>query len=456
MDVTDVQINEALALLWKRKTTYQEYESYFLGDHRLGFATEKFNTAFGQLFKAFSDNLCPAVVEAAESNLRIVGFTSEGETDEQRVIAELAWTLWKTLRLGRVAEEIHNDALVLGESYLIVWPDDSGLPQVNANPPDLVAVIYDDDRPDQLIWAAKVWKPNVDKETWNVTFYWPDRAEKYTYRGSGPPTVNKLKQRILEGEPWPLFHNMGRVPVIHFRHGGRIGGHGRSLLKHMIPLQDALNKAVADMLVSMEYVALPQRWATGLEVELDPQTGKPAAPFQPGIDRVWSVAAPDARFGQFEPADLSQFIQVQEGFRLEIARVTGTPLHYLMLDDRQVPSGEALKVLQDRFIQRSADRQESFGNSWEDAMVLVLTAAGVIVPEAPMLGALWAEVAPRGEREAVETALLKRQVGVSKHKALLELGYTAEEITEMEAQNEADLNTLGEELLREFEHGGDE
>jgi len=69
----------------------------------------------------------------------------------------------------------------------------------------------------------------------------------------------------------------GRVPVFHFPNR-RVYDYGISDLADVIPIQDALNKALMDMLVAMEFGAFKQRWVTGIEYETDPVTGKPKPP----------------------------------------------------------------------------------------------------------------------------------------------------------------------------------
>ena len=56
------------------------------------------------------------------------------------------------------------------------------------------------------------------------------------------------------------------VPVVPFPNLGE-GSFGMSELRDVVPLQDALNKTLLDMLVGSESQALPQRYALGLEIE---------------------------------------------------------------------------------------------------------------------------------------------------------------------------------------------
>jgi hypothetical protein len=49
---------------------YGRAERYYAGEHDLSFATEKFQTAFGALFREFAMNLCPAIVDAVKDKLQ--------------------------------------------------------------------------------------------------------------------------------------------------------------------------------------------------------------------------------------------------------------------------------------------------------------------------------------------------------------------------------------------------
>ncbi len=240
------------------------------------------------------------------------------------------------------------------------------------------------------------------------------------------------------------------MPVFHFANNAGLGKFGKSELADVIPLQDALNKSITDMLVAMEYVALPQRWATGLEVDIDPIPGKPRVPFTPGVERIWTVGDENVRFGQFDAANLQQFLGVSNDFRAEIARVSGTPFHYLMLEQGAWPSGEAMKTAEARFLAKVQDRMASFGNSWEDVMRLALRMKGL---GEGRLSTQWKDPAPKSEKEHVDSLLVKQQLGVPQEQLWREAGYSDEDIEAMKEQAQAGAGALGENLLKSFETG---
>lgn len=439
----------AIEDLRARQLDYVAAADYYYGRHRLSFATDKFRNAFGSLLKAFADNLCAVVVDIVADRLQVVGFTCE---DGDESVGEFAALLWRANRMDRRAGEVHSESLRAGDAYMIIWPDASGVPRFYPQMAASCTVAYDVEMPGEIIKAAKLWYLSDDK-LWRLNLYYPDRIEKYGLAATQAdfPTGANFTAYKVAGEAWPLVNPWGRVPLFHFANNAPTGQLGRSELADVIPLQDALNKAVSDMLVAMEFVALPQRWVTGLDVDIDESTGRPRSPFVPGADRIWSVAAPDARFGEFSAANLVQFIAVQEAFRTEIARVSRTPLHHLMPTAAEFPSGEAMKVAEQPLLSKIKDRQVAWGNVWEDIMVLALTMTG----QSPTggLACNWVDPTPRNIQEQLQAALLKQQLGVSNAQLLRELGYTPDEIATFAAERATEGAVLGEQLLTAFDRG---
>ena len=417
-----------LEQLIKRLPLYQLYLQYYEGRHRLAYATERYRTVFGLVFRTFADNLCAKVVRAHAARMEILGFKSElGEE-----VPDQVWELWARNRMGRISQIVHREALLSGDAYLIVWPTDDGV-RFYPNRASEMSVLYNEDG--EIEQAIKFWSDPVRKRRY-LTVYTAESIMKYEApfaQGageslSGVVRLSDFVPRIVEGEPWPLpVPDVGQVPVFHFPTDSDSGELGHSVLRDIIPLQDALNKAVMDLLIAMEYVSLPQRWVAGIEVDLGPN-GEPIPPFTPGVERVWSVASPDVKFGQFEPADLSQFLGVQESLRREIARVAEIPSYYMLSEEREVPSGEAMKTAEEMFTSVIRSRQEFWGDIWEAVMELALRFMG---ERAPLLSAVWKDPVPRSEKVMAEVAVMKRELGISLVQILRELGYSPEEIEQI-------------------------
>ena len=126
-----------------------------------------------------------------------------------------------------------------------------------------------------------------------------------------------------------------------------------------------------------------------------------------------------------------------------------------------VPSGEALKTAESGLVQKAQQRIINFGNSWEDCIRMALgiqEAFGETIanPE-DSIEIIWDDVETRNEQSHLETLRVKSELGVTKKQIWREMGYSQEQIEQMEedntAQQVADTN-IGAEILRSFQ-GGD-
>ena len=112
-----------------------------------------------------------------------------------------------------------------------------------------------------------------------------------------------------------------------------------------------------------------------------------------------------------------------------MACVTGTPLHYFLQNTGGLPSGESLKKAETRFLSKVRNRHENFGQVWADAMSFALTIEGCgrdirLITE-------WEDPAPMSDREFLENILLKKQIGLSVERALIEAGYGEADVMQM-------------------------
>lgn len=416
-------IEQALKNIRSRARSYENYTAYYKGLHPLNFATDKFRNAFGRLFQEFADNLCPAVVDALCDKLIVTNFAVE---EGNETASSAAWAIWKKNRMDKRAGEVHLEAVKTGDAYAIVWANEKGEPVIYPNKASLCTVQYDEEKPGVVLWGAKCWQ-QTDKK-YRLTLYFKDRIEKYITRTTKivmPEKANDFVEYEAPNESFPLENPYGVVPIFHFGNNAGVGEFGASELVNAIPIQNALNKSVCDMMVGSEFVALPQRWATGLEIDFD-ENGKPKVPFTPGVERIWTSDSAETKFGQFDSASLDQFLKMQNEFRAEMARVTGTPLHYFLLQTGSIPSGEALKTLEKRFSAKVTDRQNSFGNIWENIASLCLQIENS--SSEAMLSTIWQDAAQSSEKEMWEILLLKQQTGIPDEQIWAEAGYGEEDI----------------------------
>ena len=128
------EIEQAIYELRANAARYARSERYYRGDHDLAFATEKFQNAFGTMFREFALNLCPAVCDAVRDKLKIVGFgtgSAGSETPKRKGQGEFsklsseARRIWDANRMQVRSGDVHKEALKNGDAYVIVWPDEN-------------------------------------------------------------------------------------------------------------------------------------------------------------------------------------------------------------------------------------------------------------------------------------------------------------------------------------------
>lgn len=442
-------IEKALKQLGENTTKYEKTERYYKGNHDLTFASAKFKNAFGALFREFALNLCPAICDALRDKLRITNFkVEEGDAN----IPEDAWKIWQDNRMGRRSGQVHKEAVKNGDAYVIVWVDPNKKVTIYPQKPSKCTVAYDEEMPGKILWGAKHWSTN-DKR-FRLNMFYADRTERYISKAkveTGIPEFKQLIDYVEDGFDASIPNPYGVVPIFHFANNADVGEFGESELVSAMPIQDALNKTVLDMLVAMEFTAYPQRYAAGIELDYD-DDGNVIPPFKSGVERIWFTENAEAKFGSFEIGDLTQFLEVKKEFRIDLASATGTPMYYLT-PSGDIPSGEALRKLETRFINKVADRQESFGETWENVMAFsLLMEKG---KKDVRLFADWEDPSPMSEKEKLSNIVIKKEIGISDEQALIEAEYGESDIARMQqekkAKADAAINSFnaGEELADE-------
>lgn len=432
----------AINALRRRGIAYRLARRYYRGDHRLSFASPRFRSAFGRLFREFSANLCEPVVDIVADRLHVIGF-EDGDGDPAAGVSDQARALWDMAEMPLVADEVHHEALITGDAYVIVWPSDDGVGvDIVAQRAEECIVRYGPTG--QPRYAAKWWW-DEDSERGRLTMYYPDRLVRAATTGRVkepaelPQSLDQYQLLAADDPDGPgiVPHAWGTVPVVHFGHKAGRGSLGVSCLQSVVPVQDALNKALLDALVGSEYVALPQRWATGVESDTEDD-------LVAGVDRLITSTSADSRMGQFPGADLPGLVTWIDSFREDICRITGTPRHLLLATAGQPPSGEALKVAEARLVARAEGCARRWGPRW--AQVVSLGLRMIQEPPDRTLLTLWAPAASRSERELAETAEVKAAAGVPWRQRMRELGYSEADILQME-------DDLEEERARAVDHG---
>jgi hypothetical protein len=399
-----------LAVLEERLRKQQDevdiYERYFVGDHPLRFATTKFKEVFGNLFGAFSDNWNELIVLASVERLEVTGFRT-GVNDEGDAAI---WRRWQENNLDNGSVLAHTEAVKTGRAYVIVNSD--GRMAVE-HPAQVVVAHMPGDRRQRLA-ALKKWIGSDGHAYANV--YLPDQVVKYRSKAAQTDPGYTLSGQTGKDAPasdgWePRIddpggrHNFGVVPVVPLYNNPGMLCDGTSDLRVSIPLTNAINKQVLDMMVASEFAAFPQRVLIGVELPKDPQTGQPLASteLRAHISRLWNLEDSSARVEQLAAADLNNYVKPIEMLIQHLAAQTRTPPHYL-LSSIVNASGDALKSAEAGLVSKVEKKILDFSDAWEEAVRLSFKATDDRAADATDLETIWADPEKKSEAEKVDAA----------------------------------------------------
>jgi hypothetical protein len=428
-------INVAMDTLGGRRHVYTNAESYYMGSHREVFA----NARWSYLFRengTYVMNFCKPVVDTVLDRLEIS--TVEATT---KAASKALGEMWEENELQIDATEIHRRALVYGECYAIVWPDEDGDVTITYNSPMTTVMIYDDENPRIKRYAAKVWEQRdaFNAKTCYMNLYYPDRIEKYKRVGE-LSLIAGTGDAAGWGAPYEVVENpFGEIPVFHFRTHRPYGTPEHAA---GIGAQDAINKLVNNHLLTVDYQGAPQRYALssgGNNAELtDFDEGEAAREnleaLKSGPGELWYLNGV-TQVGQFNPANPSVFTQPILEYIKYMASLTQTPLHYFE-SVRTFSSGEAIRTAEAPLTKKVRDRQLSFGQTWRELFKFALLIEGFDVD----VQIQWNPSESIDTADAWNIASVKRNLGVPLDIVLMEMGYDkeiAEQIAEA-AQAEKD------------------
>jgi hypothetical protein len=429
-------IIRAMDTLGARRNVHTNAESYYQGSHREVFANARWSFLFREN-GTYVLNYCKTIVDTVLDRLEIS--TVEATTKAaQKAVDEM----WEENELQIDATEIHRRALVYGECYAMVWPDDDGDVTITYNSPLTTVMVYDEENPRVKKFAAKLWEVcNVlGVKTTFLNLYYTDRIEKYSRQGE-----LSIVGAGGDGNGWSLNeiveNPFGQIPVFHFRTHRPFGTPEHAAA---IGAQDAINKLVNNHMLTVDYQGAPQRYALssgGNSAELtDFDEGEAAREnlegLKTGPGEFWYLNG-ITQVGQFNPAMPETFTNPILDYVKYMASLTQTPLHFFQ-SGTTFSSGEALRNAEAPLTKKVRERQLTFGQTWRELFKFALKIEGFDVD----VQIMWGTSESMDVSDAWNIASVKRNLGIPLDVVLMEMGYDTEIAKQLAeaAQKEKDAN----------------
>ena len=436
-----------------RAREYHEGEQRTLLTPRL---REFLNLSYEQDDDDFNLNVTRGVIEAVSERLLVAGFKCPDEASQA-----FAWQVWQNDRVYSKANEVHENTLVDGESFVIIDVDPvsqsvSFIPhkrytdaQVDGENEGCKAHYRNGDYNQPLESVSKRWVEWLGngQARQRLTVYYPDRIEKYEMRGEqftpiAPDTM------AAEGDTvWPLpwMGSDGKplgIPVAHFRNP-----QCRPEAADAESMQNAINKTLIDLLAAGDVTAFRIFVAFGFIPTTD---GKPLADdgsnamqIAPGQIVGSSKSPSDASFNAIDGAPLDSLIGALQQFVYYNAIVTRTPLSRYQFS-AQVASADTIKQQNESLLAKIALRHTLFGDAWEDALTIARRLAnqflGAGLDESAQFQIQWQDPQTRDRLQELQALQIEKDsLEVPLAMLWAKAGYRPDEIEEMMSMREAEL-----------------
>lgn len=376
------------------------------------------------------------VVDTIGERLAISGVrtTLTAEADAQ------AWALLQANRVDSDQADVHREAFIVGVSYVSVAGEGD---VVRITPETALEVTHEHALGDRRsvaaalrvgaaggLWVAELFRPD-EVVVWTAAYSSPDRSPFSGATRTRPPWD---EEPTIRGNPY------GVVPFVPFENRPTAATPGESELRELVPIMQRIQELKLAELVTAHTGVFRQKWATGLEVPRDPETGKPVEPFRSAVTRLWVSEAPETKFGTFEPTDVDQYLKAVDAEIAELAAISRVPSYYLVQAQlANPPSAESLLAAEGGLVAKCIDRMSSFGESWEQVVRLGAQAAGADeVADDVELEVIWRVPERRNPAVVADAATKLQAVGVPQSEIWAFLGYSPQAIQRMQVEAQAE------------------
>ncbi len=221
-------------------------DRYYAGTQPLGFLAPEVRAAVGDRLRPLVVNWPRVVVGAIEERLDVEGFRlgTAGETDDR------LWALWQQNALDELSQQAHEEALVHGRAYLLVWAGADGSPRVTVESARQVYVAHSPGSRERVA-ALKRWHEDGHGQ---AVVFTPSRVVRYRTTTAvpvdafGPAYPEMSATFALPASGWAVLETMpnplGVVPVVPLVNRARLlAPDGASELADVLPLADAIKQA---------------------------------------------------------------------------------------------------------------------------------------------------------------------------------------------------------------------
>lgn len=415
--------------LRKQAECFESMDAYYRGEpKRLPWMPEQAQQDLKRLIALTRANYMGLVVDSMVERMQIEGFA----VNDSDFADKATWDIWQANNMDAGSDQILLESAIGGQAYALVAPNPARAdrPLIFPEHPSQAIVAYvPGTGRRQRAAGLKVWKDEWTGKTL-ATLYLPDVLFKFeTEKALVEGTVTQPNWVPRTGEDFRQVNELGVVPLIEVPNNPRLLSGGVSEIADVIPVQDRVNKTLADRMMTQDYGAFPQKWATGFPSE--DENGNPQR-VNVGKDRMVTSEVEETRFGQWDAAPLDPYSLAKREDVKDIASRTRTPAQYLLGEMSNV-NGETLKASESGLVSKVRQRQRTAGEGFEDIARLARRAAG-LGGEDEAMETKWRNPEFRTEGEMTDALVKMSTLGVPQEALWERWGASQQEIQRWKAQ----------------------
>lgn len=423
-----------------RQESYRQYRDYYDGRQGVILTDRQRKYLHVPTDKEFSANYMHIVVDSVVTRLSVSGFSVAGDAALSKVLN----TWMRQMRINSIQNGIHTAAIRDGDAYgLCDWNIRRGhpviVPHLAYDGRGGVHAHYSPERIEPVVFA-KVW---TVEEAWSggkvgmrrMNLYFEERVERYWANA---------QTGVTDWQPWsgnglpPVETYVFGFPFVHFTNRARGFRYGQSELEPGIPMQDALNKAIVDLLGAAD--------ASGFRIMTMIGGDPTGLSLSPGSWVYLDEKGPDeASIGHVPGEPLRPHIEVIDNFVQRIGQVTDTPLSYFQQSGQMASEGTH-RQHEARMLAKVRTASVELGEQWEEIMRACIRLsnyyANTDYDEEAEIDVMWADFDIRDAEEKAklraETMKLYTEALVGVEQAAIESGHSearAKAMAEMEYVN---------------------
>lgn len=450
-------VNRLYQVLLDRRDHINRFDDYYRGDFPLPWLAPQAADDFRRILKMSRANYIGLVVDAMCERMAVEGFFVTEDTDGNPEIDtknedplatdSQMQRIWQANNLDTLFDQGLLEAAITGTSYLMIEPNqtDPRTPYIYVEHSSQVVIAFEAGTNRRVAMAAlKVW---VDDWTGQIfaTLYRPGSIHKF--KTNGKDQANFMVQSpsgVFENRLMPIWNlrstdnsegpnRLGYVPLFELPNNPRLLSGGQSEIYDLTDTQDRIVKTIVDRLMTQDYGAFPQKWASGWPEE--DASGNPTPPIAVGRDRMITTEVAETKFGQFAAADIDGYLAAMQQDVTDMASRSRTPAQYLLGSMNNV-NGDTLKASESGLVAKVRQRMRGHNDPLENAMMRVREMAGLPVGPNVNIEVVWRNPEFRTEGELVDSLLKMADLGVPEEALWGRWGATPEEVKRWKAMLE--------------------